>query len=290
MRVGARIGVTARRIKLGIELRGLRKQAGLTLADAAKGLGFSESHLQRVEKGEVPLSKAEHLRKLLARFGVTNEYDIEVLVKAHRESGSQEWAYSTTPPSMRQYVGVESLARSIRAFHPTLVLGLLQTERYAQAVFEMNKALDEQTSEFVEQGVALRMRRKELITRDEDPAALWVVLEEAALRHPMGDLDVMLEQYEEIVKLSERDHVTVQIRPTKPVGYRFPSDFTILDLPDGLPTTVQVDNAWGSVSMSDKPREVGRFSRKFAALQASGLMPEETPGFLQQLSREIRQE
>ncbi|GAA0347176.1 hypothetical protein GCM10010319_24670 [Streptomyces blastmyceticus] len=170
------------------------------------------------------------------------------------------------------------------------MLGLLRTERYAEAVFEMNKQLDEQTSEFVEQGVALRMRRKELITRDEGPATLWVALEEAALRYLMGELDVMLEQYDEIIKLSESDHVTVQIRRTKPFGYRFPSDFTILDLPDGLPTAVQLDNPWGSVSMSDKPREVGRFSRKFSVLQASALMPEDTLGFLQQLSREIRNE
>ncbi|WP_372407421.1 helix-turn-helix domain-containing protein [Streptomyces luteireticuli] len=288
--MGARIGVTARRIKLGIELRGLRKAAGsMSLAEASKGLGFSESHLQRVEKGEVPFKQTSHLRNLLRRYGVVEDTYVETLLRANRESGSQDWGYSTTPPSMRQYVGIESLARSIRGFHPSLVLGLVQTERYARAVFETIKGPDEQTSEFVEQGVALRMQRQELITRDDSPASLWVILEEAALRNCLGDQDVMLEQYDAIIKLAQLEHITVQVRPTMRFGFRFWADFTILDLLEGLPSTVQVDNAWGAVSMSDKPREVGRFARKFTALQASAMAPEDTPRFLQQLSREIKE-
>ncbi|MEX2985486.1 helix-turn-helix domain-containing protein [Streptomyces sp. C36] len=289
MRVGARIGPTARRIELGIELRRLRSEAGMTLEQAVKGLGFSETQLQRVETGSIPLKQAGHLRKLLERYGIADEEHIATLIHLHRESGSQEWTSfaSTVHPTVRTFVGVESVARSIKAWHPTLVLGLLQTRRYATAVFEMEKMHDEFTSEYIEQSVRLRMMRKELLTRQDDPVHLWAILGEAALRHIVGGSDVMREQYSEITALAELDNVTVQILRTSEIGYRFGSDFTVLDLGGTLPSTVQVDVPWGAASMSDKPREVGRFSRKFNALSATALPPEQTSGFLQRLSREL---
>ncbi|WP_307821789.1 Scr1 family TA system antitoxin-like transcriptional regulator [Streptomyces coffeae] len=66
-------------------------------------------------------------------------------------------------------------------------------------------------------------------------------------------------------------------------GYRASSDLAILDLGDGLPPMVQVDNAWAAVSTSDKPKEVARFTRRFNQMIASALPSEETPEFMQRL-------
>ncbi|MFG3259890.1 hypothetical protein [Streptomyces sp. NPDC048172] len=57
-------------------------------------------------------------------------------------------------------------------------------------------------------------------------------------------------------------------------------------LADGLPTTVQTDTAWFTVAVTDKPREVGRFSRTFDAMAAGALPPGKTPEILHQLARE----
>ncbi len=267
----------------------MRSEAGMTLEQAVKGLGFSESHLQRVETGSIPLKQSSHLRSLLKRYDVTDEDHIAALTQLHRESASQEWTSfaSTVHPTVRTFAGVESVARAIKAWHPTLVLGLLQTKRYATAIFEMEKLHDEFTSEYVDHGVRLRMMRKELLTREEDPLHLWAILGEAALRHIVGNAEVMREQYAEIAALSERENVTVQILRTHEVGYRFDTDFTILDLGEALPSTVQADVPWGSLCMSDKPREVGRFSRRFSSLSATAMSPEKTVRFLQQLSGEV---
>ncbi|RLV08182.1 transcriptional regulator [Streptomyces griseocarneus] len=288
MQVGARIGPTARRIELGIELRRLRHKANLTLEQAVKGLGFSEAQLQRVETGNIPLRQARHLRNLLKRYGVDSEEQVEAIVQLHRESGSREWTSfaSTVHSTVRTFAGVESVACAIKAWHPTLVLGLFQTERYATAIFEMEKTHEEFTSEYIAQSVRLRMLRKDLLTRQEDPVRLWAILGEAALRNMVGSTSVMREQYEQIITLSALENLTIQILPTNELGYRCPNDFTILDLGGKLPTTVQVDTPWGVTSMTDKPREVGRYSRKFNALRASAMPPEKTPGFLQQLLRE----
>ncbi|MFB7475595.1 helix-turn-helix domain-containing protein [Kitasatospora sp. NPDC056184] len=289
--MAARPRPTARRIELGHELRHLRQQAGLTLEDAVKGLTFSETKLQRVETGLQDLRNAGDLRKLLTRYGVTDEDAVDRLVETQRTASRQDWwtpyTMATMAPSMPRFLGVESAAQAIRAYHPTCVLGLLQTERYAQVVHELAKPIEETTTEFIQKSVALRMRRKERLTSSEEPVKLWAILYEPALRYVVGDTDVMREQYEEIADLAGRDNVTVQILPQSVRGYLSLSDFTLLDLGSTLPTTVQVDTAGAGMSLTDKPREVGRFTRMFEALSRSALPSEATPEFLHQLTREI---
>ncbi|OEV05358.1 DNA-binding protein [Streptomyces oceani] len=253
-------------------------------------MAFSHAKLQRVETGLQDLRSAGDLRKLLTRYGVTDEEDIEKLVETQRDAASQEWwtphtAYLNS--GMPRFLGIEAAAQEIRAYHPNLITGLLQTEEYARARHEIAKAIDETTSEFVDHSVSVRMKRKEALTLDSDPTRFWAILYEPALRHVVGGVDVMREQYEEIIKLAGLTNVTVQVLPQTMRGYLPVHDFTILHLGDSLPTTVQADTAWSVVSMADKPREVGRFSRRFEALSRSALPPEETPNFLHQLSREI---
>ncbi|WP_433891606.1 helix-turn-helix domain-containing protein [Streptomyces sp. CA-111067] len=281
---------TARRIALGHELRELRKQAGLSIQDAAEGMSFSDTKLQRVETGLQDLRSAGDLRKLLDRYGVTDEDEVERLVETQRDASSQEWwspHAANMNPGMPRFLGIESAAQEIRAYHPTIVLGLLQTEAYARTRHQTAKAIDETTTEFVNDGVKVRMMRKEALTREDEPLRLWVILYEPALRHVVGDVEVMREQYDEIERLAGRNNVTVQVLPQAMRGHLFVHDFSILNLGGKLPTTVQLDTAFGTASVADKPREVGRFSRHFEALSRSALPPEDTPKFLHQLAREI---
>ncbi|WP_405648492.1 helix-turn-helix domain-containing protein [Streptomyces uncialis] len=287
---------TVRRIELGYELRQLRERARMTLEEVAgtgvvKGLYFAK--LQRIETGLQDLRLAGDLRALLDLYGVTDEVDIGQLLTIQREASSQDWwtpYRSTMPSGMPRFIGIESAAREALAFHPSLVLGLLQTEAYAHALYRLAQPIEETTTEFINKNVRLRLRRKDALTRTEEPLTLRAVLWEPALRNLVGDADVMREQYEEIARLAALPNVTVQVLPLLPARFRgyLPShDFSILHLDEQLPTSVQVDNPWSSTSVSDKPKEVGRFARKFSTLTAAALAPEETPEFLQRLTREI---
>lgn len=281
---------TARRISLGYELRELRKRTGLSLQDATRGMPFSDTKLQRVETGLQDLRSAGDLRKLLFRYGVTDEEELERLVATQREAASQEWwsPHATSMnPGMPRFLGIESSAREIRAYHPSIVLGLLQTEDYARTRHVSAKPIDETTTEFVEDSVSIRMRRKEALEREEEPLRLWAVLYEPALRHVVGTAEQMRAQYAEIARLAALENVTVQVLPQAMRGYLFEHNFSILLLGGQLPTTVQLDTAYSTVSISDKPREVGRFSRQFEALTRSARPPEDTPTILHQLAREI---
>ncbi|MFE7313202.1 helix-turn-helix domain-containing protein [Streptomyces sp. NPDC057555] len=290
--MAARPQPTARRIGLGHELRQLRKAAGLTIAEAVVGLHFDESTLQRVETGWKSFRQAGHLRELLERYGVTDEEQVNRLVALQREASSREWWTGTSTnmlSGMPRFLGVESAARAIRIFHPTVVPGLLQTRAYAQAVHELHKPIDETTTEFVQQSVELRMKRKEAVTRDDDPIKVWAVLYEPALRYPMGGADVMREQYAALAELAAMENVTLQVLPQAGDGYVAHHDVNIMILGDGLPTTVQTDTAWFTVAVTDKPREVGRFSRMFDAMVAAARPPGDTPQVLQKLAREIKE-
>ncbi|MEW2114897.1 helix-turn-helix transcriptional regulator [Streptomyces sp. NPDC005474] len=281
---------TARRIGLGHELRQLRKEARLTIAQAVDGLSVDESTLQRVETGWKSFRQAGHLRELLERYGITDDDQVDRLISLQREASSREWwsdGSTNMLSGMPRFLGIEAAAREIRAFHPTVIPGLLQTEAYAAAVHELHKPINETTTEFVHQSVSMRMKRQEALTREDDPVKLWVVLNEPALRYPVGSADVMRGQYDALVELAALENVTLQVLPQGERGFVAFHDVNIMVLGDGLPTTIQSDTAMRTVAVTDKPREVGRFSRMFDVMASNARPPRDTPKILNQLAREI---
>ncbi len=288
--MAAKLGTTGRRLELGLQLRGLREKNGLTRKQAIVGLKISEATLTRIEAGSLNFRNVGDLRKLLEKYEVTDEATIDAIIERNRETPAQDWLTQyrgVMPPGMPNFVGLETEARQIRAFEPNVVHGLLQTEGYARALFEVARPIEDTTMDFINRNVDLRVERKEVLTRDPDPLNLRVILGEHALRYVVGDPDVMIGQYAEITRLSALPNITIQVLPSASRGYRSRSDFSILDLGERLPRIVQVDIAWGAVSMSDKRHEVDRFSRRFDAMTASALSPEDTPEFMHRLEREL---
>jgi len=287
--MAARRGPTFRRRELGKELRRLREKAGLTIQGAATGLGFSDTKLGRVESGHNTLPRVEDLEKLLDRYGVDDIDDRDTLMSLHRTSLSRDpWIpyRSVMPSGMPMYVGLESDAREMRAWQPTHIFGLLQTESYTRAQFMAAKPVEETTTPFVEDSVRLRMERKQLITREEQPLALRVILDESTLRRVVGGPGVMKEQYEEIERLAALDHVTVQILPQQLATYRADFNFIILDFDAPVDPIVQSDIP-GTITVTDRATEVWKYARRFDAMRAEALGPSATAGFLHRLAREI---
>lgn len=286
--MAARRGPTFRRRELGKELRRLREKKGIGTKEAAAAIESSESKLNRVESGHNQLPRVRDLEDLLDLYNVTERAAREHLLMLHRDSLSADWyrPYQNFMPSGQPlYVGLESDAAAMRAWHSQLVFGLLQTENYTRSLFMTAKPVDERTTEFVEESVALRMKRKSIIHRD-DPTELRVILDEAALRRMVGGTDVMREQYEEIERVAALDHVTVQILPQNLPAYRALANFVILDFDAGLDPVVMEEGA-SVMTVSDKPREVWKHARKFDAMRESALAPAMTAEFLHRLAREI---
>ncbi|MCD9144377.1 helix-turn-helix domain-containing protein [Streptomyces albireticuli] len=286
--MAARRGPTFRRRELGKELRRLREKKGYSTKEAAAAIESSDTKLNRVESGHNQLPRVRDLEDLLDFYGVTDRNDRDSLLTLHRESLSPDWyrPYQNFMPSgALLYAGLESDAVTMRAWHSQVVFGLLQTESYTRAMFMTAKPVDERTTEFVEENVALRMKRKEIVHGD-DPIELRVIIDEAALRRVIGGPDVMREQYEEIERVAALDHVTVQILPQNLVTYRASANFVILDFDSKLDPVVMEDGPQ-VMTVSDKPREVWLYARRFDAMRESALAPVKTAEFLHRLAREI---
>lgn len=287
--MAAKRGPTFRRRELGKELRRLREKTGLTIQEAAAGLGFSDTKLGRVETGHHSLPRVEDLAKLLDRYGVDEIEGRESLLTLHRDSLSRDpWIpfRDVMPSGMPMYVGLEADALEMRAWQPMYVFGLLQTEAYVRAQFMVAKPVEETTTAFVDNHVRLRMERKQLITREDNPLMLRVVLDESALRRRIGSADVMLEQYAEIERLAALDHVTVQILPQPLATYRADVNFAVLDFDSPVDTIVQSDIP-GTITVTDKPRDVWMYNRRFDNMREEALAPSGTAEFLHRLAREI---
>jgi len=192
------------------------------------------------------------------------------------------------PSGVPHFVGIETASRETWAFHPALALGLLQTEAYARALYELAMPIEETTSEFIDRNVLVRLRRKEALTRDEQPLRLRAVLHGPAPRYVVGDPDVMRKQYEESAFVTPSAHALHERRKrSAPDKQGRPLwELAVADRYAVMRRTSEVGDP-NATSLSDKPREVGRSTRKFNALTASALAPEDTPAFLQQPTREI---
>ncbi|MEU4995440.1 helix-turn-helix transcriptional regulator [Streptomyces sp. NPDC021622] len=201
---------TVGQVVLGRRLQDLRERAGLKREEAARILRVAPATVRRMELAEVAL-KIPYLQLLLKSYGITDE-EAEGFVMLAEEANKPGWwqrFHDILPGWFSMYVSLEGAASLIRSYEPHFVPGLLQTEEYARAVMRSG-AIGQTNPDDIERYVALRMERQALLTREDAPR-LWIVMDETALRRPVGGPDVMREQLDKLLESVELPHVTLQI-------------------------------------------------------------------------------
>ncbi|PPK61351.1 helix-turn-helix transcriptional regulator [Actinokineospora auranticolor] len=200
------------RRRLGTELRALRDVAGLHLEDAAEHLECSISKISRLENGRgVP--KARDVRDLLDLYKVDDQKLRDRLVRLAGEGRRQAWWQDfsgVVSQNVDMYVSLEAEASKMRCSVGSSVLGLLQTEDYARALFT---AIYPRARELNEQRVQMRMRRQRAVADREEPLHLHVVMDEAALHRRVGSPAVMRAQLESLVAASHSPHLSLRVFP-----------------------------------------------------------------------------
>jgi hypothetical protein len=153
-----------------------------------------------MENGRVGF-KDRDLRDLLMLYGVTDPQVISAMLALAGQAQTQEWwaQFGDILPSwFEPYLGLEASASRIRSFDAQFVHGLFQTEAYARAVTALghrNVSPDE-----IDRWVAVRMKRQELLTA-ADPPRVWSIMDEAALRRPVGGVTVMRAQLRRLAEV-----------------------------------------------------------------------------------------
>ncbi|MCX4768714.1 helix-turn-helix transcriptional regulator [Streptomyces sp. NBC_01285] len=202
---------TVLRMILGRRLQDMRLGAGASLEDAAKALRVKTLTIRRLEKAEVAL-RPLYVEKLLETFGADRQ-EIDEFVALAEQANEPGWWHSyrdAVPSWFTAYVSLETGAKTLRTYEPQYVTGLLQTPDYARAV--LLGGLPNGSEEELARRVELRLRRQSLLEREDAPT-LWVVMEEAVLHRMVGSPDVMREQIERLLDMSELAHVSLDIVP-----------------------------------------------------------------------------
>jgi hypothetical protein len=262
------------------------RSRGMTRTAAVRGIAaLTPAALARIEQNDLGISTAD-LRLLLQRYRVDDGELIEQLVQLAREAGDEDQLSGYRPfmpTGLSRVVAVEAEAGEILAYHPTVVCEPVQTERYIRAWLETQRLAEGFSSEYMDRNTELRLERNKRILTRKTPPMLRVVLGEAALRTPVGDSEVMREQYRAIVDLAGQDGVSIRVLAFRR-GYRSTHGFTILRFGD-IPDCVHAESAWGTVSSSDKARDVQRFTRRFESMENAALGCEATIKHLRALGQ-----
>lgn len=179
------------------EVKRLRVRRGWSQEALGKRIGFSGEMVSKVETGRNAPSPDFADGLDLHAFPELEGVFKELLDRAG------EWQFRT-------YAEAEQGAEVIRIWNPLLVPGLGQTARYARTVLDSWRAID--GDQKVEDALVARLERQQILGRDLPPS-VQMILDESVLYRNVGGAEVMLEELQYLLELSERPRVTIRVLP-----------------------------------------------------------------------------
>ncbi len=272
------------RILLGAQLRRLREAKRITLEEAGNVIRASHSKISRLESGRVAF-KDRDIVDLFIYYGVTDKAQIQTLREIATRANSRGWwhDYSDILPGwFEEYISLEEAAVQIRGYEMQFVPGLLQTEEYARAVTLLAYSNPKEIS----RRVSLRMARQARLSGPE-PVSFEMVVDEAALRRPIGGSSVMRAQLRHLIELSQRPNVTIQILPFKAGGHAAAGgSFSVLHFAETDLSDIVYLEQLATAQYLEKPDMVGKYLAVMERLCLDAATPADSGKTLQAILRE----
>ncbi|MFD0658808.1 DUF5753 domain-containing protein [Thermocatellispora tengchongensis] len=207
------------------------------------------------------------------------------MIALAREARVRCWWYAEhrdwLPEPVQVFLSLESAASLIRTYDTQTVPALLQTEAYARAVIAAEHPRLPRAE--VERRVRLRTGRGRILT-GPNTAKLWAVIDEAALRRPVGDAATMREQLESLRESCKRPNVTIQVLPERDGGNGgSDAPITLLRFPERqFPDVVHLAHVTGGLFLDD-PDNVHHYSQLLSRLGIEADWPAQTEAFLDRI-------
>jgi transcriptional regulator with XRE-family HTH domain len=276
-------GPTVLRILLGTQLRRLRESRGITAQEAARAIRGSESKISRIELGRTSVREVDII-DLLRLYGITDPAEREELLTLAGQANEPGWWHQyqdVLPGWFQAYIGLEESAESIRSYESQFIPGLLQTDEYAAAVL----ALGDFSLEEAERLVFLRKERQRRFS--SGGLRLWAIVDEVALRRPVGSPQIMRAQLEHISDVCDQPGFALQVVPDSAGAFAAPGSFSILRfaVPD-LPDVVYIEQLTSAMYL-DKPVDVERYATAMDRLSATSAPPEQTKEIIRALLEDM---
>ncbi|MFD0315401.1 helix-turn-helix domain-containing protein [Streptomyces flavalbus] len=262
---------TARRLRIGVELRRLRERAGMTAAEAAQALGTTPGQLSNIEANRFGVN-ADRVHALAHIYGCTDQALVDALaaMAADRTRGWWEEYRDTLPTRLLDLAELEHHAKALRVTQVINIPGLLQTPEHARALFR--QAVPALRPHEVEYRISHRIKRQAILHR-EQPPPYTAIVHEAALRMQFGGREVAKAQLRHLTEMSEHPAVTLRVIPFG--GTSFPTTGHAVDYFHGpVPTldTVEVDTAHGG-TLVDAAGQLEKYRLVLDRMESVSLEP-----------------
>lgn len=243
----------------GTRVRKLREAAGLTQTEVGARTHVVGSRITQIERATGAKPTLE-LTRSLDRELVADDLLIDLWPYVYRE------AY---PDWSQAFIAYSARAALIREYSSHAVPGLLQTPEYARALLSMGHSLRD--AEHLEERVAARLERQNRLTGPDRPH-LWIILDEAVLRRPVGGAAVMRGQLEKLLRLAEEPNITIQVLPFDQGAHgALAGSLSLLVMPDGA--EIAYTEGAHNGQLTEEPDEVEQFVLTYDHLRAMALPP-----------------
>ncbi|MDQ0405479.1 helix-turn-helix transcriptional regulator [Streptomyces sp. NPDC000349] len=260
---GAVMRTVVRQLKLW------RESAGLTQAEFGVSIGYGEELVSSVERGR-RIPRPEYLDRADEVLGAGGK--IAAL--------KQDVAEVRYPKKVRDLKKLEAGAVELCAYNNSVVHGLLQIEGYARAVLSARRPPF--TTDQLEQQVAARVARQEIVTDTTAQSVFSFVQCESTLRRPIGGKMVMRGQLERLLQVSEFRNVDLQVLPlSREENSGLDGSFRLLRLGDGT-TVGHVEVAHISRVIAE-PKEVQLLDIQYGIIRAQALSPRESVALVEKV-------
>lgn len=273
-----RKGPTLRRRRLANKLREIRNNAGLSSEEVAEQLGWSASKVTFMERKDSKRPDPHDVALVLDVYGVADTEVRDELVTLAREGRKRGWWFERKDSLTRAYqefLDFEAEASTCFVWEPMVVPGVIQTPEYARALI-VGGPLELPEKE-IEHRVGVRMDRQEVLIQSDSPLRLHAVMDEAAIRRPVGGSTVMRAQLRRLLDAAELPNLTLQVMPFDAGAHAGTlGSFSILEFPDPGDHDVVYAESVDRETFLEDPDEVLIYHRTFRKLSAVAASPADT--------------
>jgi transcriptional regulator with XRE-family HTH domain len=276
------------RRRLGAAFKQLREAKGETLQQTSGAALFSPSKLSRIENGSAGDPHPRDVRDLIAHFGVDGDdaARLEALAEAGRRPGWWQLPPYEFTGQLDTFISYESAADRIREFSPTLVPGLLQTPRYAEAA--LTAFMVGESEPGIKRYLDGRLERQRQIQQRASSISRVHVITEAALDQLAHSPKVMVEQLSALLGAFENPSSEIHVIPFR-AGLHEGLDLTTTTLFEFASPTdddiVAIERI-GYTEFFDKERTVTKYSAVLDRLSNYWLDTSESRSFIESKQQE----
>ena len=246
---------------LGLRLRSLRLDAGLTARQLADGTGWHFTRISKIENGVQRPTDAD-IRTWCAVCATDTEAPDLIAQARSIESMYMEFRHRSRAglkQLMRSPVPLYERTAKFRIYEHNVIPGLFQTAGYIRAMLPFWFTFLGVRND-LEESVAARLERQSVLY--DGSKTFSVVLEEACLRTPLGDTETLSAQLDRLLSIMSLPNVSLGIIPSLTVRDVIGSaGFWIFD--DNL---VKLETPTASIEVS-QPQEIDLYANMFDHLR-----------------------